>query len=696
MVIKLSLHLKLKINVTKKGLWIDFFETGSAHMKVTGYLKDVLQAFYNPDFKLMGEIISDYTDILYGQGPYFDREESSQQLANSPTQSAPTPPSEKQNAYQKQVKEEMHEYSHGTLTNYLKYSLQYLTLSAKWVTHGPRQVLQDLIDEGEKNGATCKRFAAGPHTDAVVFMPVENGGNTSNSSVTRTVFHHRRGVVKKPTSRLQIPSVEKNNHIEGTNLSATSRELEILRLYVGDNLLTTGDAKIWNRHHGALVGHFSKSTVNESAGLMHQIIHSELDKIASRGEITAEDFALIASRTIPRLLLGQCVEELLFSDEWKTHANTMREISNHISDVIVVKPGVHGYHILADKIKEDRQTLISIAEKIIALSNKSALDLYRAKDFSIPKHKLGLIESMILENLKSSDGDIYSKEDLLGMTLLVLIVGVNTVTSAAKETLLQLVAHSNWQDKIKNELLDKIEKIRNKEIDIKLSESKPSLGDIILQLRDHRYTDPITDLNKMGQLISAVAFLHEVYRIEPPVPLVTRSIPTEFIEKGIHVKQSTGAYLPVFAINRSEKIFGKDAKKFDPNRFIQKDHLDRRNMHRVKVFGVPPHPCKGEPYARLFGLILLEELCLNYQISANDINQNENIARELGAFIRYRPDPKFNIKKIDKTFELSDLTKHIELSEDEEEDVMEDNINHVEPKSNNTQAKSPIRKIATF
>lgn len=93
--------------------------------------------------------------------------------------------------------------------------------------------------------------------------------------------------------------------------------------------------------------------------------------------------------------------------------------------------------------------------------------------------------------------------------------------------------------------------------------------------------------------------IHEVLRLYPPAPSLTRKVSREMkvgdaiLPAGVHVK------LPLVIVHQSEKFWGSDAKEFNPDRFVQGISKATGGKICFFAFGWGPRICIGSNFAML-------------------------------------------------------------------------------------------------
>lgn len=132
---------------------------------------------------------------------------------------------------------------------------------------------------------------------------------------------------------------------------------------------------------------------------------------------------------------------------------------------------------------------------------------------------------------------------------------------------------------------------------------------------------PIATYAQAASLPYLSAIINEAFRIHPPVGLILeRHVPAggETIS-GIHLPEGTVVGINAWVLHRNKEIFGKDAHCFRPERWIECDPEQLKEMRRnLFTFGAGSRACIGRNIAlfEIFKLVL--EICRNFDFRLAD------------------------------------------------------------------------------
>ncbi|KAF2494779.1 cytochrome P450 [Lophium mytilinum] len=174
----------------------------------------------------------------------------------------------------------------------------------------------------------------------------------------------------------------------------------------------------------------------------------------------------------------------------------------------------------------------------IKLIKSTCWDLVRTKRQSVEKGER--TEHDILSVALESGG--FSDEDLVNQLMTFLAAGHETTASALMWAIYLLCTNPDVQEKLREEVRGALPSVMDK--DAKVSS---------------------TDIDHLAYLN---AVINETMRVYPPVPLTLRNTAQDTTLLGQFVPKDTIIIICPWAVNVSEKLWGADAKVFDPERWM--------------------------------------------------------------------------------------------------------------------------------
>ncbi|KAL0577364.1 hypothetical protein V5O48_004616 [Marasmius crinis-equi] len=190
-------------------------------------------------------------------------------------------------------------------------------------------------------------------------------------------------------------------------------------------------------------------------------------------------------------------------------------------------------------IANARKTMARIGQQLLNDSKRAA---YGADEKSTARDLLSLL---VKSNMNEKGEERMNDKDVLAQVPTFLVAGHETTSTATTWALYALTQHPDVQRKLRNELL-----------------SLPT---------------SIPDMDELNSLPYLDAFVREVLRLHAPVPGTTRVamrdgvIPLSEPVGGkdyVEVAKGQVIYISILAMNRSEKLWGQDAKQFKPERWL--------------------------------------------------------------------------------------------------------------------------------
>ncbi|KAL0443684.1 UNVERIFIED_CONTAM: cytochrome [Sesamum latifolium] len=175
-----------------------------------------------------------------------------------------------------------------------------------------------------------------------------------------------------------------------------------------------------------------------------------------------------------------------------------------------------------------------------------------------------------------------SIEDVINECNSFYFAGRDTTSSLLVWTMVMLSIHQNWQTQAREEVLQVFGK-----------------------------TNP--DFDGLYQLKKVNMILHEVLRLYPPAPMMSR-VTSEKIKLGdTTLPAGTGLVVPIPFVHHDKEIWGEDAKEFKPERFAQGvANATKGQKAAFFPFSLGPRNCIGQNFAMVEAKLVLAMILRNF------------------------------------------------------------------------------------
>ncbi|RHN44055.1 putative cytochrome P450 [Medicago truncatula] len=124
----------------------------------------------------------------------------------------------------------------------------------------------------------------------------------------------------------------------------------------------------------------------------------------------------------------------------------------------------------------------------------------------------------------------------------------------------------------------------------------------------------IPSLDKLSKLSMLHMVINESLRLYPPASVLPRMAFEDIILGDLYIPKGLSIWIPVLAIHHSEKLWGKDANEFNPERFTSKSFIPGRFL----PFAFGPRNCVGQTFALMEAKIILAMLISRFSFTISD------------------------------------------------------------------------------
>jgi cytochrome P450 len=142
------------------------------------------------------------------------------------------------------------------------------------------------------------------------------------------------------------------------------------------------------------------------------------------------------------------------------------------------------------------------------------------------------------------------------------------------------------------------------------------------------------------------AVCNETLRLYPPAASTVRQAAVPTTMGGVPIPKGTTAHISPWAINRSRALWGDDADKFNPDRWLEGPDAaigGATSSQAFLTFLHGPRTCIGQSFARLEMKCLLAALIMRFDLEVADPDRKI----EVDGFITIKPQGGMRLKMHD-------------------------------------------------
>ena len=254
---------------------------------------------------------------------------------------------------------------------------------------------------------------------------------------------------------------------------------------------------------------------------------------------------------------------------------------------------------------------INLASAVI---RDACRDLVREKREKLERKELTDVD--ILSVAMESGG--FSNEDLVDQMMTFLAAGHETTASALQWAVYLLCLHPEVQARLRDEIRERL----------------PSAN-------SHEDVTSL-DIDRMPYL-SAVC--NEVLRYYSPVPMTQREVRVDTTILGQHVPRGTRVILCPWSVHRDFSLWGEDAGKFNPERWLAKDETDgartglggATSNYAFLTFMHGPRSCIGMGFAKAEFACVLAALVGRFAFELKNKEEYDEKNLEIKGAVTARP-----------------------------------------------------------
>lgn len=157
---------------------------------------------------------------------------------------------------------------------------------------------------------------------------------------------------------------------------------------------------------------------------------------------------------------------------------------------------------------------------------------------------------------------------------------------------------------------------------------------------------PSFDPNELNKLVYLHGALYESMRLYPPVPFERKSsIEPDVLPSGHKVEANSKVVIVLYALGRMKAIWGEDASKFKPERWVSKTgngNLRHEPSFKFLPFNAGPRSNLGKQLAMILMKTVVVEILQNFDI---EVVKGQKIEPLPGLILRMKHGLKVTITK---------------------------------------------------
>ncbi|GMH66907.1 hypothetical protein TL16_g04539 [Triparma laevis f. inornata] len=206
--------------------------------------------------------------------------------------------------------------------------------------------------------------------------------------------------------------------------------------------------------------------------------------------------------------------------------------------------------------------------------------------------------SRFLDTKNPFDGEAPGDNELRDIVMNFMIAGRDTTACALSWTLYELAKNPEVCVKV----VEEIQQVCN--------------GGDAAASRSRTFSDAEYSYENIGNLTYTHAVAMEVLRLHPSVPVdIKFAVKADKLPDGTFIPAGSSVLYSPYAMGRNEKIWGVDAKKFKPERFVDDGKISEPSQYKFTTFNAGYRLCLGKPLAMLEIKLALAMLLPRFKFS---------------------------------------------------------------------------------
>ncbi|KAJ1391416.1 Cytochrome P450 [Sesbania bispinosa] len=217
----------------------------------------------------------------------------------------------------------------------------------------------------------------------------------------------------------------------------------------------------------------------------------------------------------------------------------------------------------------------------IIQSRKDCVEIGRSNSYG--NDLLGILLNEMEKKEEKGDGNSLNMQLVMDECKTFFFAGHETTALLLTWTVMLLASNPSWQDRVR----DEVKRVCNGK------------------------TPSVDQLSKLTLLHMVI---NESMRLYPPASVLPRMAFEDMVLGDLYIPKGLSIWIPVLAIHHSEKLWGKDANEFNPERFTSKSFIPGRFL----PFASGPRNCVGQAFALMEAKIILAMLISKFSFTISE------------------------------------------------------------------------------
>ncbi|OIW17573.1 hypothetical protein TanjilG_08851 [Lupinus angustifolius] len=217
----------------------------------------------------------------------------------------------------------------------------------------------------------------------------------------------------------------------------------------------------------------------------------------------------------------------------------------------------------------------------IIQSRKDCVEIGRSNCYG--NDLLGMLLNEMMEKKKRGNGKSINLQLVMDECKTFFFAGHETSALLLTWTVMLLATNPIWQHKVR----DEVKRVCN---------------------------GGIPSLHQLSKLTLLHMVINESLRLYPPASVLPRMAFEDIMLGDLYIPKGLSIWIPVLAIHHSQKLWGKDANEFNPERFTSKSFIPGRFL----PFASGPRNCVGQTFALMEAKIILAMLVSKFSFTISE------------------------------------------------------------------------------